>query len=513
MNIWIRRISWIWVGVLSIIGFLEASVHNAPDYGLVTTDNTARYLYVIAFVDKNTANVYHNDPSTIRRAVAKTFITANTYFYQLDVRLILADVIITDQNFGQLPETNKFHNELRAKRELPYHDFAVFLASGRLYGSAWPGQICRPYSGIIVPMNPYTPEESGPIIFEQFSTLVNLSKTENPEEVKGCRCKVHNSTSGTSGKGSNINEKCLQIPGFPHNCAFQGLFNKLKETKCILKKIRLHYDDVTGGFIEKEPSAQIRLKKVSICGNAIVEAGEDCDCGYKRSCRDSLQKKVCDQSRCQWEGSTSREDEVRQQEICECTFERKVFKRHCGNRKCTLGIPDWVVDGVMYSITGIFITLFCCFFSCIYGRNPGKVYRKSMIIEYGDRPTKPPPPPPSAYLKPKVVVVSRPSTAPPPPPGKPKDTVVRLPIAQSPTNVNSPLVTISSPIMMSSPIIKPALIPKYPPNTVSSPIMKPALIPKCPSTTVSSPILNRVIPLPKNSSPPKENPYDKVPFN
>ena len=117
----------------------------------------------------------------------------------------------------------------------------------------------------------------------------------------------------------------------------------------------------------------------------------------------------------------------------------------------------------MYSITGILFTLFCCCVSCIYGRNPSKVYRKSIIIEYGDRPTKPPPPPPPAYLKPKLVT-SRPSTAPPPPPVKSKDTVVRFPVAQS-------------------------------------------------LSSYQSPILNRVILLPKNSSSIEENPYDKVPFN
>ena len=99
------------------------------------------------------AKIYHNDPKTIKKAVAKAFTTANTYFYQLDIRLILADVIITDKSFGQIQDTNNFHNELRAKGELPYHNFAVFLDSGKLFGSAWLGQICRPYNGIIVPVS------------------------------------------------------------------------------------------------------------------------------------------------------------------------------------------------------------------------------------------------------------------------------------------------------------------------------------------------------------------------
>lgn len=96
------------------------------------------------------AKIYRNDSTTIRTAVSTAFSTASTYFSQLKIGLILSGIKIADKDFNQLQDTNEYHQKLRKERILPYHDFAVFLLSGKNNGMAWPKQICHPYNGIIV---------------------------------------------------------------------------------------------------------------------------------------------------------------------------------------------------------------------------------------------------------------------------------------------------------------------------------------------------------------------------
>lgn len=190
-------------------------------------------------------------------------------------------------------------------------------------------------------MSPLNPEESGPPIFEEFSHLTNVTRDENTEKLTNCRCSGYYSRKRQSGKGLEALEKCLVVPGYHHNCTVQAVYNNLQKSTCIPKKIRTHEDDVKEGYLTSS-TAQIRLNRISLCGNGIVEAGEHCDCGYKGSCRDNLGR-ICNQDKCLWQGEEeSKELEVLEEEICECTLTRKVFEQHCGKRKCKLGIPLWV---------------------------------------------------------------------------------------------------------------------------------------------------------------------------
>jgi hypothetical protein len=416
----------IFIGSLSSVfcSRSKRSAHDAPDYSLVVTDNIQRFIYVIAFIDKTTAEIYHNDPETIRTAIGRSFKTANTYFYQINLRLIVADIILTGREFSTLQDSNEFHNNLRKRHTLPYHNFAIFFNSKIKYNLAWPGQICRPYNGVHIPLNHYNPEESGPEIFEIFAFLTNLSKKEETERLENCRCREYFSRSKHS---TTTKHDCLRIPGYPQNCSVQALANKLKTIECIPTKIRTPTDDTKEGYTKD--SNDRSLSGLAVCGNGIIEDGEHCDCGFKRYCLNEKHQKHCNQTNCLWNGQHSSLERLSYTDEshfnCECNFIKKVLNERCGRQFCQLDYPIWIIHGVMYSITTVFIFLFCCCFSCLYGRNPSKVYRQSLVFTFDDKPKHKPPPPPASTKPRPVIVLMRPSIPPPAPPTLPKPKALR----------------------------------------------------------------------------------------
>lgn len=227
----------------------------APDYSAVKLGNAPyRYLYALLFVDDKITGFYEYDMVRVKSNILKVVEEANTYFNQLRLGIVVVDVMQTMRSNLSLYGFQEYRRQRLHK--LPAHDFAALITYRYAGGLAFVGGLCSDKAVMLCGFYPSSPSAMGSIFFHEVAHLVGVPHRPANYSlyVSNCACKPSKEPTG-----------CLRIPGFDHDCTAQQFVNVMYQKKCI----------------RTEP-----LESISepICGNAVVERDEECDCGLAAQC-------------------------------------------------------------------------------------------------------------------------------------------------------------------------------------------------------------------------------------
>lgn len=113
---------------------------------------------------------------------------SNKYFYQLNIRIVVADVLPTHRNDLSLYSFEDYHNLL--KPTLPYHDFAVLITFRYAGGLAFVSGFCSAKNVMMTGFYPHNPVAMASIFFHEACHLLGVSHTQANEtlDVPNCPC-------------------------------------------------------------------------------------------------------------------------------------------------------------------------------------------------------------------------------------------------------------------------------------------------------------------------------------
>ncbi|VDM24323.1 unnamed protein product [Toxocara canis] len=239
----------------------------APDYSGVVLDGITRYLHTLLFVDSKIARHYNFDMPLIKKEVLKMIKEANDYFYQINIRIIVVDVLQTQRSDLSLYSFEEFRNSRMSK--LPRHDFAALISYRYAGGLAFVSGMCTSKAVMLCGFYPHNPSAMGSIFFHEVAHLIGVPHRNATEsiDVPNCYCNELSSKKRPSGPAG-----CLKIPGYDHDCTLQQMANLLYRNRCLRSRKSSIFDQI---LVEKS---------LPICGNGVREGNEECDCGVERSC-------------------------------------------------------------------------------------------------------------------------------------------------------------------------------------------------------------------------------------
>ncbi|CAD6194263.1 unnamed protein product [Caenorhabditis auriculariae] len=235
---------------------------RAPHYSKSTLPRqTSVFIRNLVFVDNKTTKYYDFDMIRVKENVMKVIDEANLYLNQLSVGIIVVDIYQTMREDLSLQSFSEYRDQRRHK--LPPHDFATLMSFKYPGGLAYVDAMCTSQSVSLCGFYPQEPRAMGAIYFHEIAHLVGVPHLPDNETLYVSNCKCANSDEN-DGK---TKKECLKIPGFTHECTAQHFVNVIYKKKCL---------STYPLFTRSEP----------LCGNSVVEDGEQCDCGIPSRCLD-----------------------------------------------------------------------------------------------------------------------------------------------------------------------------------------------------------------------------------
>ncbi|XP_074837667.1 disintegrin and metalloproteinase domain-containing protein 32-like [Carettochelys insculpta] len=239
-----------------------------------------RYLEMYVVLDKGLYKYMGSDKDVITQKMAQLFGFINSMFTPLNMTIVLSSLEFWTDNdkihtTGEADEIlQKFLQWKESYLVLRPHDTAylfVYRDHPDYVGATFSGRMClRKYAGGVALYQKAVTLETFSVIVAQ---LLGLSLGITYDHSRDCQC---------SGSICIMNTKAVHFNGVK---AFSS---------CSIRDFKSFIKYRGGDCLSNRPYLNLTYKRASVCGNRIVERGEQCDCGSAQECA----KDKCCTNRC-----------------------------------------------------------------------------------------------------------------------------------------------------------------------------------------------------------------------
>ncbi|XP_050795967.1 disintegrin and metalloproteinase domain-containing protein 32 [Gopherus flavomarginatus] len=229
-----------------------------------------RYLEMDVILDKSLYNYLGSDKDLITQKIVQLLGFVNSMFTPLNITIVLSSLEFwTDNNkirtTGEADEIlQRFLQWKESYLVLRPHDMAylfVYRDHPNYVGATFAGRIClKNYAGGVALYQRAVTLETFSVIIAQ---LLGLSLGIAYDDSRDCQC---------SGYTCIMHTKAVHSNGVK---AFSS---------CSIRDFKSFIKHKGGDCLSNRPYLNMSYKRASVCGNRIVERGEQCDCGSAQEC-------------------------------------------------------------------------------------------------------------------------------------------------------------------------------------------------------------------------------------
>ncbi|XP_011926145.1 PREDICTED: disintegrin and metalloproteinase domain-containing protein 2 isoform X1 [Cercocebus atys] len=315
----------------------------------------AKYIEMHVVVEKQLYNHMGSGTTVVTQKIFQLIGLTNAIFVSLNITVILSslELWIDENKIATTGDAKELlHTFLRWKRSylvLRPHDVAfllVYREKSNYVGATFQGKICDAnYAGGVL-LHPRTISlESLAVILAQ---LLSLSMGIPYDDINQCQC---------SAAVCIMNPEAIHFSGVKifSNCSIEDFAHFISKQK--------------SQCLHNQPRLDPFFKQQAVCGNAKLEAGEECDCGTQQNCF-LLGAKCCDTATCRFKaGSNCAEGPccenclfMSQERVCRPSFDECDLPEYCNGTSASCpenhfiqtghpcGPNQWVcIDGVCMS--------------------------------------------------------------------------------------------------------------------------------------------------------------------
>ncbi|XP_075379700.1 disintegrin and metalloproteinase domain-containing protein 32-like [Mycteria americana] len=273
----------------------SSSVANVRNKPLSAAAQSPKYFKVYVVLDKALYNYMGSDTNAATQKIIQVFNLVNNMFNPLNVTIVLSSLELwTEENkistAGEADDLlQRFLQWKQSYLALRSYDIAYLLVyrdRAAFVGATAPGKACQRNAAGAVAVGKRSRgspalsslQYQGAVTLESFSVLLaqllGRSLGMSYDGSRGCRC---------PGRVCLMSPEALRFSGAKafSSCSIRDFETFLKHNggACLFKRPRL-----TG----------LSYRRAAVCGNGVVEPGEQCDCGAAEAClKDKCCTKTC----------------------------------------------------------------------------------------------------------------------------------------------------------------------------------------------------------------------------
>ncbi|XP_034617905.1 disintegrin and metalloproteinase domain-containing protein 18-like [Trachemys scripta elegans] len=257
------------IGREKVTGKVSYKLHTDIE-SMSDVTKSPRYLEIDVILDKGLYNYLGSDKDLITEKIVQLLGFVNSMFTPLNMTIVLSSLEFwTDNNkirtTGEADEIlQRFLQWKESYLVLRPHDVAylfVYRDHPSYVGATFAGRIClRNYAGGVALYQRAVTLETFSVIIAQ---LLGLSLGITYDDSKDCQCPGYTCIMHTKAVLSN------GVKAF---------------SSCSIRDFKSFIKHRGGDCLSNRPYLNTSYKRASVCGNRIVERGEQCDCGSAQEC-------------------------------------------------------------------------------------------------------------------------------------------------------------------------------------------------------------------------------------